>query len=80
VALSPLLSVPEVAARYGCGARAARRIMREARALTVAGRLVVEERELAAWEAVRRPARAAPARAAAGVELRPGERLWDEAS
>lgn len=49
-ALPPLLSTKAVAARYGCDARAARRIMHEAGALAAAGRLLVRVDALDTWE------------------------------
>lgn len=52
--LPPLLSVEEVRERYRLrSAQAARRVMRQAGARSVAGRLFVPVSELAAWEATR---------------------------
>jgi hypothetical protein len=48
--LSPLLTAREVAVRYRCDTRAARRIMRDAGALQAAGRLLVPLDRLIAWE------------------------------
>ena len=48
--LSPLLTAREVAVRYRCDTRAARRIMRDAGALQAAGKLLVPLDRLIAWE------------------------------
>jgi hypothetical protein len=50
-ALPDLLTVDDVRNRYRCGARAARRIVREIGALQAAGKLFVRRDALLAWEA-----------------------------
>jgi hypothetical protein len=48
--LPQLLTTAQVGKRYGCDVRAARRVMREAGVLHVAGRLLVPVDALAEWE------------------------------
>jgi hypothetical protein len=50
VQLPELLTTAQVVERYGCDARAARRLMRKAGVLFVAGRLLVPVDALAEWE------------------------------
>lgn len=51
MSLPPVLRVDEVMARYGVkDERTARRVMNEAGAFKVGGRLVVREDDLGAWE------------------------------
>ncbi len=63
-ALPPILDVPAVLARYALrDRRSARRLMDDAGAFSVAGRLVVREDDLEAWERRAQDARRAPQRA-----------------
>jgi hypothetical protein len=71
IALPTLLSTDEVAERYGCEARAARRIMREAGALAAAGRLFIRADALDVWERTQTGNPPEPARA---IQRRRGRR------
>lgn len=72
IALPTLLSTDEVAERYGCEARAARRIMREAGALAAAGRLFIRADVLDVWERMQTRNPPEPTRAIHGRRRRRG--------